>query len=161
MVLTLHLCVGYGSQKKWQLLPHTTLRDRFCVTEVESENCTLLAYNVTSSGNFLLTFWDKLSVPLSGGGGSLTLEEGTNRSWMSVKITTCYVIIQKSAVLIYFVMVWNHAYTSMWWTVFTAEQAPGPYTKQTGLIFNLGEVARGIFQPHKNSFFCSCHISWN
>ena len=28
-------------------------------------------------------------------------------------------------------------------------------------ILNPGEVARGIFRPHKNSFFSSWHISWN
>jgi len=26
---------------------------------------------------------------------------------------------------------------------------------------NPGEVAQGIFRPHKNSFFSSWHISWN
>ena len=104
MVLILHLCVLYGSQKKLRLLPHTTLKDRFCVTEVDSENCALLAYYVASSGNFLLTFWDKQSVPFSRG-GSLTLEAGTNRSSQtSVKITTHCVIIQKSVVLIHYVV---------------------------------------------------------
>jgi len=27
--------------------------------------------------------------------------------------------------------------------------------------FNPGEVAREIFQPHKNLFFSSLHITWN
>jgi hypothetical protein len=36
VVSTLRLCVLYGSQNKQQLLPHKTLRDWFCVTEVES-----------------------------------------------------------------------------------------------------------------------------
>ena len=30
------------------------------------ENCTLLGYYAASSGNFLSTFWDNLSVPPSG-----------------------------------------------------------------------------------------------
>jgi hypothetical protein len=30
------------------------------------ENCTLLGYYAESSGNFLLTFWDNLSVPTLG-----------------------------------------------------------------------------------------------
>jgi hypothetical protein len=69
MVLILHLCVLYGSQKKLRLLPHTTLKDWFCVTEVDSENCALLGYYLASSGNFLLTFWEKTTGPLGGGGG--------------------------------------------------------------------------------------------
>jgi hypothetical protein len=28
-------------------------------------------------------------------------------------------------------------------------------------IFNPGDVAHGIFRPHKNLFFSSLHISWN
>jgi hypothetical protein len=36
MVPTLRLCVLYGSQNKQQLLPYSTLRDWFCITEVES-----------------------------------------------------------------------------------------------------------------------------
>jgi hypothetical protein len=35
MVLTLHLCILYGSQIKQQLLPYKTLRDWFYVTEVD------------------------------------------------------------------------------------------------------------------------------
>jgi hypothetical protein len=35
-VLTLNLCVLYGSQNKRQLLPYKTLRDWFCITEVDS-----------------------------------------------------------------------------------------------------------------------------
>jgi hypothetical protein len=31
----------------------------------------------------------------------------------------------------------------------------------TSHSFNLGEVARGIFRPHKDLFFSSLHISWN
>jgi hypothetical protein len=30
------------------------------------ENCTLLVYYAVSSGNFLQTFWDNLSVPSAG-----------------------------------------------------------------------------------------------
>jgi hypothetical protein len=36
MVLTLRLCVLYGSQNKERLLPYTTLADWFCITDVES-----------------------------------------------------------------------------------------------------------------------------
>jgi hypothetical protein len=35
MVLTLRLCVLYGSHSRQRLLPYTTLADWFCVTEVE------------------------------------------------------------------------------------------------------------------------------
>jgi hypothetical protein len=35
-VPTLRLCVLYGSKNKQQLLPYKTLRDWFCITEVES-----------------------------------------------------------------------------------------------------------------------------
>ena len=36
-------CVVYGSQNKEQLLPHTTLTDLFCVTEVGYVYCTVRA----------------------------------------------------------------------------------------------------------------------
>jgi hypothetical protein len=36
MVLTLRLCVLYGSHNKQRLSPYTTLADWSCVTEVES-----------------------------------------------------------------------------------------------------------------------------
>jgi hypothetical protein len=36
MVLTLRVCVLYGSQNKQQFLPYTALADWFCITEVES-----------------------------------------------------------------------------------------------------------------------------
>jgi len=36
MILTLRLCVLYGSQNKQRLLPYTTLADWFCITELES-----------------------------------------------------------------------------------------------------------------------------
>jgi hypothetical protein len=36
MVLTLRLCVLYGSQNKQRLLPYTGLADWFGITEVES-----------------------------------------------------------------------------------------------------------------------------
>jgi hypothetical protein len=36
VVPTFRLCVLYGSQNKQQLLPYKTLRDWFCITEVES-----------------------------------------------------------------------------------------------------------------------------
>ena len=41
MVLTLLLCVLYGSQNKQQLLSYTTLADWFCKTEVKSVYCTV------------------------------------------------------------------------------------------------------------------------
>jgi hypothetical protein len=36
MLLTLRLCVVYGSQDKQQLLPYTALTDWFCITKVQS-----------------------------------------------------------------------------------------------------------------------------
>jgi hypothetical protein len=36
MVLTLRLCVVYGSHNKQRLLPYTELADCFCINEVES-----------------------------------------------------------------------------------------------------------------------------
>jgi hypothetical protein len=36
MLLTLRLCVLYGSRKNQRRLPYTTLRVWFCITEVES-----------------------------------------------------------------------------------------------------------------------------
>ena len=35
------------------------------------------------------------------------------------------------------------------------------FTSPSYKSLNPGEVARGIFRPHKNLFFCSLHISWN
>jgi hypothetical protein len=43
MVLTLRLCVLYGSQNKQRLLPYTALTDRFCKTEMESVYCAVRA----------------------------------------------------------------------------------------------------------------------
>jgi hypothetical protein len=36
MVFKLRLCVLYGYQNKHGILPYKTLRDWFCITEVES-----------------------------------------------------------------------------------------------------------------------------
>jgi hypothetical protein len=42
-MLTLCLCVVYGSQNKQQFLPYTILTDWFCVTEVECVYCAVRA----------------------------------------------------------------------------------------------------------------------
>jgi hypothetical protein len=57
-----------------------------------SENCALLGYYTASTGNFLPTFWNNLSVPSSSVKNPRRL--GTN--------TTRYIIVPKRAVLIYF-----------------------------------------------------------
>jgi hypothetical protein len=41
MVITLLLCVLYGSRSKQRLLPYTTLVDWFCITEVVSAYCAV------------------------------------------------------------------------------------------------------------------------
>jgi hypothetical protein len=41
MVITLHLCVLYGSQNKQRLLPYTALTDWFCITEAECVYCAV------------------------------------------------------------------------------------------------------------------------
>jgi hypothetical protein len=41
MVLTLRLCVLYGSHNKQRLLPYTALAEWFCITEVESVYCAV------------------------------------------------------------------------------------------------------------------------
>ena len=41
MMLTLRLCVLFGSHKKQRPLPYTTLADSFCITEVESVYCAV------------------------------------------------------------------------------------------------------------------------
>ena len=41
VMLTLRLCVLYGSQNKQRLLPYTSLADWFCITEVESVYCAV------------------------------------------------------------------------------------------------------------------------
>jgi len=41
MVLTLLLCVLYGSHNKQLLSSHTTLAEWFCITEVESVYCAV------------------------------------------------------------------------------------------------------------------------
>ena len=62
---------------------------------VDHENCDLLGYYATSSGNFLQTFWDNLSVPYLG----VKIPSPPPKK----KITTPCVVTQKSAFLIYFV----------------------------------------------------------
>jgi hypothetical protein len=41
MVLTLRLCILYGSQKKQLLLFYIALADWFCITEVDSVYCAV------------------------------------------------------------------------------------------------------------------------
>jgi len=41
MVLTMRLCVVYGSQNKVRLLSYTTLAHWFCITEMESVYCAV------------------------------------------------------------------------------------------------------------------------
>jgi len=41
MVLTLRLCVAYGSQHKERLVVYTALTEWFCITEVESVYCAV------------------------------------------------------------------------------------------------------------------------
>ena len=62
------------------------LRDLFASeNRTQAENCDLLGYNAASSGNFLLTFRDNLSVPSSGfKNGFLNPEDGTERSSRNV-----------------------------------------------------------------------------
>ena len=62
MVLTLRLCVLYGSQNKRRLLPYTTLTHWFCTAEVESVYCAVRTESFTkqSSSVFkeLKTQWE-------------------------------------------------------------------------------------------------------
>jgi len=51
------------------MLTNTTRKSILCMTSGffhnKDENCVLLGYYIVSSGNFLQTFWDNLSVPYS------------------------------------------------------------------------------------------------
>jgi hypothetical protein len=101
----------------------TWSRRNLCFLHVWSitthENCTLLDYCAASSGNFIPTFRDNLSVPFSMvrnqkkphpqgpriqfGGGFLTPVDGTDR-------LSRFVITQNSPVLIYFAAeAWNRS----------------------------------------------------
>ena len=40
-MLTLRLCILYGSQNKQRLWPYITLTDWFCISEVESVYCAV------------------------------------------------------------------------------------------------------------------------
>jgi len=52
MVLTLRLCVLYGSHNK--LLPYTTLADWFCITEVECVYCAVHTDSFYKTYTFIL-----------------------------------------------------------------------------------------------------------
>jgi hypothetical protein len=54
MVLTVPLCVLYGSQNKQQLLSCIALTCWFCVTEAESVYCAVCAESVYKSDTFFL-----------------------------------------------------------------------------------------------------------
>jgi hypothetical protein len=52
VLLTLRVCVLYGSQNKQRLLPYTALGDWFCITDVDSVYCavrTELLYKTETS----------------------------------------------------------------------------------------------------------------
>jgi len=53
----------------------------------------------------------------------------------------------------------NNVITASFCLMFTTSHFQG--IKQTLTYVNPGEMARGIFRPHKNLFFSSLHISWN
>jgi hypothetical protein len=55
----------------------TSVISSFC--HKVDENCALLGYYAVSSGNFLPTFQDNLSVPSFGGQDGKTLEDGASR----------------------------------------------------------------------------------
>jgi len=54
MVLTLRLCVLYGSKNKQRHLPYTALADWFCVTEVESVYCAVRTEPLYKTDTFIL-----------------------------------------------------------------------------------------------------------
>jgi hypothetical protein len=54
VVLTLRLCFVYGPQNKQRLLPHTSLTDWFCITEVESVYCAVRSEFLYKTDTFLL-----------------------------------------------------------------------------------------------------------
>ena len=54
MVLTLRLCVLYGSQNKQLLLPCKVLTDWFCITEVKSVYCAARTESSYKSDTFRL-----------------------------------------------------------------------------------------------------------
>jgi len=54
MVLTLCLCVVYGSQNKQRLLPYTSLTDWLCITEVDSVYCAVRTDSLYKTDTFRL-----------------------------------------------------------------------------------------------------------
>ena len=52
MVLTLRLCVLYGSQNKLQRLPYTALADWFFTTEMESVYCAVRTESLYKTEKF-------------------------------------------------------------------------------------------------------------
>jgi hypothetical protein len=52
MVLTLCLCVVYGSRNKPQRLPYTTLTDLFCKTEVDSVYWAVRTHSLYKTDTF-------------------------------------------------------------------------------------------------------------
>jgi len=54
MVLTLCLYVVYGSQNNPQLLPYTSLKDWFCITEVDSIYCAVRTESLYTTNVFRL-----------------------------------------------------------------------------------------------------------
>ena len=52
MMLTLGLCVVYGSQNKQQFFPYTTLTDWFCISEVESVYRTVRTESLRKTDTF-------------------------------------------------------------------------------------------------------------
>jgi len=55
VVLTLRLCVLYGSHSRQRLLPHTVLADKFCITEVESVYCAVRTESFCKTDMFSLS----------------------------------------------------------------------------------------------------------
>jgi len=73
----LNLLVHHVTSRLWKVklaCPHCTVKYKQMFQTVSTtlrirllnENCTLLGYYTASSGDFLPTFWDNLSVPSSG-----------------------------------------------------------------------------------------------
>jgi hypothetical protein len=54
MVLTLHVCVLYGSHNKQRLLPYRTLADWFCITVVESVYSAVRTESLCTTDTFSL-----------------------------------------------------------------------------------------------------------
>jgi len=54
MVLTLYLCVLFGSHKKQRLLPYTSLADWLYIAEVESVYCEITTDSLYKTDTFSL-----------------------------------------------------------------------------------------------------------